>query len=72
MAGLGQRVYLNKNISLRIDYRLQRYTETVREKTITSLLYTDIGTRTVWGNVITLGVTYMFGFGGGAAAPAAK
>lgn len=63
MLGLGQQVYLNKNFSIRIDYRLQRYVETIREKTITSQLGNDKGKRINFGNVITLGVTYFFGFG---------
>lgn len=63
MIGIGQQVYLNKNFSLRIDYRLQRYVETIREKTITATLLQPVGQRVNFGNVITLGITYFFGFG---------
>ncbi len=59
--GLGQNVYLSKNFSLRIDYRLQRYNEKIIEKVITPKLGQVVGERVNWSNAVTLGVNFLFG-----------
>ncbi len=59
--GIGQQIYLNQWSSLRVDYRLQRYDERIREKEITPILGQDVGGRTNWTNTITFGVDFLFG-----------
>jgi hypothetical protein len=63
--GLGQQFYINQIVSLSVDYRLQGYNETLIEKVITPKLGQTLGTRMNWSNTITLGVNFLFGFGGG-------
>lgn len=58
--GIGQRFYLSKLASVRLDYRLQYYRETLIEKQITTKLGQPTGQRDNWSNVITLGVSFMF------------
>jgi outer membrane beta-barrel protein len=57
--GVGQRVFLHQNVSVRLDYRLQSYQETLIEKVITPRLGEVIGTRQVYSNVILLGVDFL-------------
>lgn len=57
--GIGQQVYLSKMISLRVDYRLMRYNETLVEKVITPKLGEVLGSRVNWTNSITLGVDFL-------------
>jgi outer membrane beta-barrel protein len=59
--GLGQQVYLTKNFSLRLDYRLMFYHERIKEREIPTSRGEDRGSRNNYSNVITLGVGYMFG-----------
>ncbi|MCM2324268.1 MAG: outer membrane beta-barrel domain-containing protein [Oligoflexia bacterium] len=64
--GIGQQVYLNKQISFRLDYRAMFY----RERIVTRQTAADQGainevskgTRTNWTHAITLGVNFFFGF----------
>ena len=63
--GVGQQVYVADAVSIRLDYRLMAYREDIREKVIPTKIGQTVGTRWNWTNAITLGVTYMFGFGGG-------
>ena len=70
--GIGQQVYLNQWSSLRVDYRLQRYEERIREKEITPILGQDQGGRTNWTNTITFGVDFLFGGPSAASAGGAK
>lgn len=59
--GLGQRFFLSKLFSLRIDYRLQFYRETILEKEIPTKLGQPQGQRDNWQNNIQLGVDFFFG-----------
>ena len=58
--GLGQQVFLSKLISLRVDYRLMRYNETLINKANGSNTLGD--NRVNWTNAITVGVSLLFGF----------
>lgn len=66
--GVGQQIYLNKFMSLNVDYRAQMYRETIYEKVNTFRLGQNLGTRTNWTHSIMLGVSFLFG--PGSAAPA--
>ena len=59
--GLGQRFYITQNFSLRLDYRLMFYEETIVEKVIPTRLGQPIGVRSNFSNNVTLGVDFMFG-----------
>lgn len=59
--GLGQQFFLSKMISVRIDYRLMHYNEQLLNKE--SSTYTLGDTRANWTNAITLGVSFLIGFG---------
>lgn len=61
--GIGQRFYLSKYFTLRIDYRMNYYNETILEKQIVTKLGQPTGNRDNWSNVITLGVSFLFGSG---------
>lgn len=61
--GLGQRFFLNKNLSMRLDYRLQFYRERFFEKTIDNQIGNLLGSRNVMGHTVTLGFDIMFGDG---------
>ncbi|OFZ78767.1 MAG: hypothetical protein A2583_09865 [Bdellovibrionales bacterium RIFOXYD1_FULL_53_11] len=61
--GIGQQVYLSKYFSLKVDYRLMRYSETIIERVITTKIGKPVGTRTNWTNEVTLGVTLLWGPG---------
>jgi len=58
--GIGQRYYLSKSASIRLDYRLQYYRETLLEKQITTRLGQSVGDRDNWSNTINLGIGFMF------------
>jgi len=57
--GIGQRFYLSKLTSLRVDYRLQYYNETLVEKQITTKLGLPVGARDNFNNTITFGFSFM-------------
>ncbi len=57
--GIGQNIYINKRTSIRFDYRLLAYRETLLEKEITALLGQPVGQRTNFSNSITLAVTFL-------------
>ena len=57
--GLGQRFYLNKTLSVRLDYRLMYYRETILEKEIPTLIGQVDGTRNNWNNTVLLAVSFM-------------
>jgi outer membrane beta-barrel protein len=59
--GVGQQVYLGKNVSLRLDYRLMYYHEDIKERVITAHLGETVGSRNNFSNVITIGASFMFG-----------
>ncbi len=59
--GLGQNVYLTQFLSLRIDYRIQRYTEKIVEKVITPKLGQVVDERENWSHAITLGISVLWG-----------
>jgi outer membrane beta-barrel protein len=58
--GVGQQVFLTKNLSLRIDYRLMRFQERLVNKA--SGDYSLGASRANWTNSVTLGVSFLFGF----------
>jgi outer membrane beta-barrel protein len=58
--GLGQRFYLSKTISVKLDYRLQYYKENIIEKQVITQLGQSRGTRDNWSNTITIGLGFMF------------
>lgn len=62
-AGFGQQIYLSRFASLQVDYRLMRYTEHIVERVIPTKLGIDEGTRVNWNNVVTVGITFLMGFG---------
>lgn len=57
--GIGQRFYLSKITSLRIDYRVQYYNENIVEKQILAKLGQVMGSRDNFNNTITLGLSFM-------------
>jgi len=59
--GLGQRFYVTQNFSLRADYHLQYYSETVKEKVITTSLGQVKGTRANFTHSLQVGVDVLFG-----------
>lgn len=59
--GVGQRFYAGQHVSLRLDYRLMYYTETQREKVITTKTGSPAGTRADFTHSIQVGVDYLFG-----------
>jgi outer membrane beta-barrel protein len=59
--GIGQQIHLSQNLSLRVDYRLQYYRETIVEKVITPRLGQVVGERDNWSNNVTLGLQFRFG-----------
>ncbi|MEK6705956.1 MAG: outer membrane beta-barrel domain-containing protein [Bdellovibrionota bacterium] len=61
LIGIGQQIFLSQSVSLRVDYRAMRYTETIIEKVITPKLGQPIGQRVNWTNAVTLGLDFLFG-----------
>lgn len=59
--GLGQQVYLSKVVSIRLDYRFMYYHEAIKQDVIIQQLGQVVGHRSNFSNVITLGVSFMFG-----------
>jgi hypothetical protein len=59
--GIGQRFYVNRRTSLRIDYRAMFYHEALLEKEIPQKIGTVQGHRNNWTHVITVGIDIMFG-----------
>lgn len=59
--GLGQKIFLNQNFSIRADYRAMIYREEIIEKIVTPLLGTSRGYRTNWTHAVTIGVDFLFG-----------
>jgi outer membrane beta-barrel protein len=57
--GVGQRFYLSKILSLRVDYRLDYFRETIFEKQIVTKLGQSVGQRDNFTNTITLGLSLM-------------
>lgn len=61
--GLGQRFYISRFLSMRMDYRLMFYNEIIVEKEIPTKLGQPLGERMNWSHTINLGVDFMFGGG---------
>lgn len=57
--GLGQRFYISKTTSIRLDYRMQFYHENILEQQVVTELGQIRGTRDNWTNAITLGLSFM-------------
>lgn len=64
--GLGQRFYITKSFSLRMDYRFQTFEATVKEKEITANLGQVKGKLRHYNHVIGMELGWMFDLGGGA------
>ncbi len=56
--GLGQRFYINRFFSVRLDYRLMFYRETIIEKVIPTQIGNSLGQRNNWNNIVTLGFCF--------------
>lgn len=61
--GIGQRFYINRLMSIRMDYRLLRYNETIIEKEIPTKLGQRLGDRVNWSHTVNVGLDFMFGGG---------
>ncbi len=59
--GIGQQIHLSRNFSLRADYRVMSYNETIVEKVVPQLLGQKVGERLNWTHAITFGVSFQFG-----------
>lgn len=64
VAGIGQQIWLTKQLSLRLDFRETFYKETVLAKTPGPTFLTPVGSNNNFSNIISLGFTYLFGLGG--------
>ncbi|OFZ00195.1 MAG: hypothetical protein A2070_12815 [Bdellovibrionales bacterium GWC1_52_8] len=53
--GVGQQVYMNKALSIRLDYRMMGYREMIVEKVVPTSLGKNIGQRTNWTHAVTIG-----------------
>ena len=60
-AGLGQRFFLSKTTSLRVDYRGMFYREEIVEKQIVTKIGSSVGHRNNFSHSITFGVDFFFG-----------
>ncbi len=60
--GIGQQFFLTRVTTLRLDYRLMHYNETILQKvgSASSPNGTPLGSRSNWSNTITLGVNFFF------------
>jgi hypothetical protein len=65
--GIGQRFFVSKSASIRFDYRLMVYHETILEKEVPQKLGQVRGRRNNFSNVVTLGVDFLFDLSGGGA-----
>lgn len=59
--GLGQKVYLSKNIALSVDYRIMRYNENIVEKILPTKIGQVVGQRDNWSHSVNLGVSFLIG-----------
>ncbi|MCM2278520.1 MAG: outer membrane beta-barrel domain-containing protein [Oligoflexia bacterium] len=65
--GIGQQIYLSKEISVRLDYRAMTYRETLiaRQSAADQAALVNAGEgkpRTNWTHAVTLGINFFFGF----------
>lgn len=60
-AGVGQRFYVTRWLSLKVDYKALRYKETVKEKEKESEIGQVIGTRTNWTHTLMFGLDFLVG-----------
>lgn len=60
VVGIGQQIWMTKQVSLRLDYRVTYYHETVLAKTPGPDFLTPVGTNDNISNVVMLGITYLF------------
>jgi outer membrane beta-barrel protein len=59
--GIGQQVYLSKRVSLKFDYRLMHYEETITQSVIPTEFGDPVGNRQNYSNVFVFGVSFMLG-----------
>lgn len=59
--GLGQQIFLSKRMSFNVDYRIMRYNDRAREKTITSKLGQLTEERTNWAHNVAFGISFFIG-----------
>ncbi|MCC7442323.1 MAG: outer membrane beta-barrel domain-containing protein [Bdellovibrionales bacterium] len=60
--GIGQRFYVSKSASIRFDYRMIYYRETIIEKVVPTKLGEERGSRGNFTNAVSLGVDFMVDF----------
>lgn len=58
-AGIGQQIHLTKWLSLRTDYRLGMYNETLLERVIPQKLGQSLGSRLNWSHSVILGFDFL-------------
>lgn len=58
LVGIGQQIYLSKNITLSMDYRLLYYKETLVQKADPSKMGTTAGKRDNYSNCVYVGLTF--------------
>ncbi len=56
--GLGQRFYINRLLSFRLDYRLMYYNEKILEKEVPTQLGQLRGWRGNWSNTVNFGISF--------------
>jgi outer membrane beta-barrel protein len=63
IVGIGQQIYLEDWVSLKIDYRLMPFSEEEVEEvqTLSTNFGKVIGERTNWSNSLTIGLTFLIG-----------
>jgi outer membrane beta-barrel protein len=61
LLGIGEQIYLSKHFSLRVDYRLLRYTETRLEKSLKATLGQPVGQSIRMDSSVTVGLTFLIG-----------
>lgn len=59
LVGIGQQVFLSKNITLRLDYRMTYFKEKILQKYDPAKLNAVVGERDTFNSVITLGFNFL-------------
>jgi outer membrane beta-barrel protein len=59
--GIGQQFYVNKSMSINIDYRAMHYRDELLNKIEPTKAGQTVGSRSSWTNAITVGVGFLFG-----------
>lgn len=59
LMGIGQEIFINKRLALRLDYRLTRYEEDIKEKIDPASLGKFVKKRVNYSDVITVGFSFL-------------